>query len=436
MTAFEIIAKKRDGQKLTKEEIDYFVQGYSRGQIPDYQMSALLMAIYLRGMDFDETAHLTRAMLLSGDIINLQNIPEPKIDKHSTGGVGDKVSLILAPLVAAAGVKVPMISGRGLAHSGGTLDKLEAIPGFRTDLSVDEFYNQLKKLGVAMIGQTARIVPADKKMYALRDTTATVDSIPLITGSILSKKLAEGIDGLVLDVKTGKGAFMRRLRDAEKLANSLVKTARLNGLPTTALITNMDQPLGYAVGNWLETREAVMALKGQGPQDLMTVTLALSAQMLLMAGVVEDYESALFKLQKLIEDRQALKKFLAMVEAQGGDISYIMNLSKYPTPKFKQQIRSHSAGFIKEVDALKIGTAVVKLGGGREVMEDQIDYGAGIVLNKKIGDSVARGELLAILYTDRSHKLNEAMELARSAFKISKNLPRSYELILKIITDS
>jgi len=433
MTAFEIIAKKRDGKKLSKEEIEYFIHGYAQGRIPDYQMAALLMAIYLRGMDFDETANLTRSMLLSGDIINFQDFPDPKIDKHSTGGVGDKVSLILAPLVAAAGIKVPMISGRGLAHSGGTLDKLESIPGFRTDLSIDEFYQQVKEIGVAMIGQTSRIVPADKKMYALRDSTATVDSIPLITGSILSKKLAEGINGLVLDVKTGKGAFMRSFQDAEKLAHSLVQTAKLSGLTTTALITNMDQPLGYAVGNWLETREAIMALKGHGPDDLMTITLALGAQMLLMAKMEQDYEAALNKLEHLLETGIAFNKFVSMLEGQGGDTTYLYNPGKYSLPKFKQQLRSPATGFINEVDALKIGTAVVKLGGGREVMEDRIDYGAGIILNKKIGDRVTKGDLLALLYTERSKTVNEALQLVKSAFKISKSPPPNYNLILKII---
>lgn len=433
MTATEIIAKKRDGMKLSGEEIDFFIYGYATNQIPDYQMSALLMAIYLQGMAAGETADLTRAMLHSGDRIDLSHIPGPKIDKHSTGGVGDKVSLVLAPLLAAAGVTVPMISGRGLQHSGGTLDKLEAIPGFRTSLGVEEFCRLLEQIGFAMIGQTDRIVPADKKMYALRDTTGTVASIPLITSSILSKKLAEGIDGLVLDVKTGKGAFMQKYEDALALANSLVETARLNGLPALALITNMEQPLGYAVGNWLETREAIMTLKGNGPLDLVKLTLALGSYMLFMAGKVKAPTKGLKVLNKLLTNGKALEKFRELVVAQGGNDACLLDTSMLYNPKIKQQIRSQQSGFVSELDARKIGMASLAMGGGREVMEDTIDYGAGIVLNKKIGDPVNKGDLLAVLYTDREKSLPEVMKLVKDAFKLSPDKVDGPPLILKLV---
>jgi pyrimidine-nucleoside phosphorylase len=433
MIASEIIARKKVGNKLSSEEIDYFVQGYSANRLPDYQMAALLMAINLRGMDFEEAAALTHSMLHSGDIIDLSDIPVPKIDKHSTGGVGDKVSLILAPLVAAAGIAVPMISGRGLGHSGGTLDKLEAIPGFRTNLTVEEFHNQIQAIGLAIIGQTARIVPADKKMYSLRDATATVDSVPLITASILSKKLAEGIDGLVLDVKAGNGAFMSKQEDAERLAKSIIRTAQLNGLKTTAFITNMNQPLGFAVGNWLETREVVMALRGHGPKDLMTLTLALASRMLMMAGE-QQTEMAYKKLIDLLRTGRAFEKFLEMIKAQGGDSSYILDLSKYTLPKIRQQIRSDQEGFIIEMDALSIGQAAARLGGGRIVMEDRIDYGAGIILNKKSGDHVDRGELLAVLFTDRMGVLKDVSKQVREAFKFGQQPVVRENLIHKIYT--
>ncbi len=433
MNTVEIITKKRNGEKLTLAEIEYFIQGYASNRLPDYQMSALLMAILLQGMDFEETAGLTNSMLHSGDILNFKNVDGFKIDKHSTGGVGDKVSLILAPLVAAAGCKVPMISGRGLGHSGGTLDKLESIPGFRTNLSVEEFYQQICDLGVSMIGQTERIVPADRKMYALRDATATIESIPLITGSILSKKLAEGIDGLVLDVKTGMGAFMQSAHDAEALAKSLIATAELNALPTSALITNMDQPLGNTAGNWLETREAIEALHGNGPDDLMDVTFALATQMLVMAGLAANVDKARKKLQKLIKNGKAFQKFCDMVRAQGGDLDFIEKPEKYPLSKIILPVLSEHEGYIQKLDARKIGFAVVHLGGGREVMEDRIDYAAGVVLHKKIGDFVKENDVLAVCHTDRKDVAQTVKKDVRRAFEISEEKPRQPELILKIL---
>lgn len=433
MNSLEIITKKRNNFELSAEEIDYFVQGYTSNHIPDYQMAAFLMATFFQGMSFEETAALTNSMLHSGDVLNFKDVDGFKVDKHSTGGVGDKVSLILAPLVAAAGLKVPMISGRGLGHSGGTLDKLEAIPGFRTDLTAEEFYQQVVDLGVAMIGQTERIVPADRKMYALRDATATVESIPLITASILSKKLAEGIDGLVLDVKTGTGAFMRRYIDAMSLADSLIKTAELNGLRTTALITSMNQPLGNTAGNWLETREAVEALQGKGPEDLMTVTLILAAHMLLMGGITDSEEAAIDRLHYLIDNGQAFIKFCQMVEQQGGDVEYLLHPERYPEPRASLTIKSPQGGFISELEARKIGVAVVHLGGGREVVEDLIDYGAGIVLHHKVGDFVGEGDELATIYTENEPVIESVANEVLKAFSFSETPPEPEVLVRNIM---
>ena len=435
MNVYQILAKKRDGNALTADEIEYVIQGYSRGKIPDYQMSALIMAIYLRGMDFEETAALTKNMLDSGIRMNFSDVAGFKADKHSTGGVGDKVSLILAPLVAAAGVNVPMISGRGLGHSGGTLDKLDAIPGFRTQLSVDEFYQQIEEIGVSMIGQTEHIAPADRKMYALRDATATIESIPLITASILSKKLAEGIDGLVLDVKTGKGAFMKTPEQSRELAQSLVRTAALNGLPTRALITRMDEPLGLAAGNWLETREAIDSLQGRGPADLMQVTLTLSAQMLLMAGAAATEEAAMQKLHDALDNGAALQKFCDLVQRQGGDVSYVHHPEQYPKSRFEQAVKASMGGFVADINALKIGLAVVQLGGGRQVMEDQIDYKAGVLLRCKVGDRVAAGDTLAVLYSDRQKAIDLTALAVADAFHIAAQAAPKKNLIVELISD-
>jgi pyrimidine-nucleoside phosphorylase len=433
MTALAIIAKKRDGFALTSEEIHFFITAYLQGTIPDYQMSAWLMAIYLRGMDPQETAILTQAMLDSGSRINLKDIRGIKIDKHSTGGVGDKVSLILAPLMAAAGVKVPMISGRSLGHTGGTLDKLESIPGFRTDLAPAAFHDQVRDLGVAMIGQTADIVPADKKIYALRDSTATVASIPLITASILSKKLAEGIDGLVMDIKCGKGAFMTDLGRAETLAQSIIRTAALHNLPTVALITEMSQPLGYAAGNWLEVREVLQALQGHGPEDLMQVTYALGVQMMALAKMDGPTRQAVALLQKTITNGAALQKFYEMVAAQGGDVRFLHEPGSYPGAKMQQHVRAARTGFVTEIDALKIGEAVVRLGGGRTTLADLIDPATGVVLGKKIGDEVRKGEMLAVIHANRPAAAREAIELVRPAFVISAEPVPKPKTILKII---
>lgn len=433
MTANAIIAKKRDGSVLTPEEIRFFVSSFVGGAIPDYQMSAWLMAVYLRGMDAQETAALTQALLDSGERMDLSDIPGRKIDKHSTGGVGDKVSLILAPLLAAAGVLVPMISGRSLGHTGGTLDKLEAIPGFRTDLSPQAFHDQVRDLGVALIGQSDTLVPADRKIYALRDSTATIGSIPLITASILSKKLAEDLDGLVMDIKCGAGAFMRTLGQAEALAQSLIRTAALHHLPTVAVITDMNQPLGYAAGNWLEVREVLQALQGHGPEDLMQVTYALGAQMLFMAGFKGTLHQAISHLRRAITSGAALQRFERMTAAQGGDVRFLRDPGSYAGARLQQHLRAPRSGVVTKIDALQIGEAIIRLGGGRLTQTDRIDPATGVVLGRKCGEKVRTGEVLAVIHANQTESAREALEMVRKAVVIADQpVPRS-RTILKII---
>lgn len=409
MNPVELIIKKREGGSLTPDEIAYLVNGYVRNQIPDYQMSAFLMAVVLRGMDEGETLALTSTMIASGKTIDLSSIPGVKVDKHSTGGVGDKVSLILAPLVACAGIPVPMMAGRGLGHTGGTLDKLESIPGFRTNLSADAMVRQVSRIGCAIVGQTGDIVPADKKLYALRDVTGTVPSIPLICASILSKKKAEGTDALVLDVKSGKGAFFPSEQKTLELARSLVKLGNGLGIRTEAIRTNMDQPLGNAVGNWLEVRESVEALKGRGPADLMEVTLALGAMMLELGGKVKTADQGIPLLKAIIESGKAYERFAEMAEAQGGDTGFIEGSKPFPfsTPSFS--VESAISGYISGLDALKIGQLSVALGAGRMKQEDTVDPAAGIIFRKKIGDTIQKGEILADIFTNK--KETEAFKL-------------------------
>jgi len=430
---YEIIAKKRRGDTLTPEEIRFFFQGYVRGDIPDYQMAALLMAIYFQGMDSEETSTLVDTVRYSGEVLDLSDVPGPKVDKHSTGGVGDKVSLVLAPLVAAAGVKVPMISGRGLGHSGGTLDKLEAIPGFRTQLSAREIVEQLKKVGAVLVGQTPSLVPADQKLYALRDATATIESPPLVAASIMSKKLAEDLDALVLDVKTGNGAFFPRKSQALELGQLLMVLGERAGLRTAALLTSMEQPLGHAVGNWLETREAVQALQGQGPTDLMEIVLALGGLMLLLAGKAETPAEGMGQLQKLLESGAGFDKFLEIIRFQGGDTHHLEHLDLYPLPD-PVPLVSDEEGFVSDLNAYEVGMVAVLLGAGRRKKEDAIDYGAGIVLRKKIGHSVNKGEVLADLYTHNPHVLEEASERLRQAYQIAPRATVAPPLILGRIT--
>ena len=418
----QLIRTKRDGGTLSAEQITALVDAYTAGDVPDYQMSALLMAAFLRGMDDAETAALTRAMLHSGDVLDLSAIPGTKVDKHSTGGVGDKVSIILAPLVAACGVPVPMISGRGLGHSGGTLDKLESLPGFRTDLSIADYRDQLDRLGVVMIGQTDEIAPADRKLYALRDVTATVEFIPFIAASIMSKKLAEGIDALVLDVKCGRGAFMQTEPEARKLAETLVGIGLEFGKPTVARLTRMDVPLGRAIGNWPEMAESIRVLRGEEPaggevDDLLDVTLALAGEMLWLGGAADDFEDGHAKATVALADGSALAKFRELVDAQGGDVSLLDDPdaregSRSPSPTVEAPDDAH--GFVADIDALALGWAAVRLGAGRAKKEDAVDPTAGFVLLKKPGEAVEPGEPMAHVFARDASRVDEAA--VRDAF--------------------
>lgn len=413
-----VIEKKRDGQALAREDIEFFIRGYTDGSIPDYQMSALAMAILLRGMDTFETAELTRAMLHSGDVINPASIPGLKADKHSTGGIGDKTSLILAPLLAACGLHVPMLSGRGLGLTGGTLDKLESIPGFRTNLSEDEFLRVVRECGCCMAGQTERLVPADRKLYALRDVTATVPSIPLITASIMSKKLAEGIDALVLDVKCGRGAFMRTREDARQLAQSLVSTGQGMGKRVTALITDMNIPLGRAAGNALEVIESIECLDGRGPDDLRDLTLALGAELLVMTGRAPSREAALDMQRTCIASGAAMKTFIRMVELQGGDPESIRDYNRLPCASVQQPLSAPREAWVADVDAERVGRAVLLLGAGRTRSDQPIDPAVGVADLAQPGERVQKGQVIATVHASGEPSA-EAMKWLREAFVFS-----------------
>ncbi|MDP2207710.1 MAG: thymidine phosphorylase [Bacteroidota bacterium] len=429
MTPVEIIRKKRDGQKLSRHEMEFLIKGYVDGKIPDYQMSSFLMAVYFNKMDFDETTVFTDIMLNSGIIVDLSHVPGIKVDKHSTGGVGDKVSLILAPMVAACGVPVPMISGRGLGHTGGTLDKLESIPGFRTKLNLNEYKSVIKKTNLVMIGQTKEIAPADKKMYALRDVTGTVECIPLIAGSIMSKKLAEGIDALVLDIKTGRGAFMQSKENAIELAKTLIAIGNSFGKKTIGFLTDMSQPLGYAVGNWLEVVESVECMRGKDVPDLMEVTYLLSGAMVMLGGKAKSIEEGISKCKGTIKSGGAYKKFLKMVKRQGGDISFIKDLSKYPKSKFSVEVKSNSAGYVENIDALEVGFVGIMVGAGRMKVDDVIDMKSGILFHKKVCDKVSANETLAVVFADDKIKLDYAAQRLQASIKIGKNIPTQPPLI-------
>jgi len=438
MNPVELIRKKRDGFSLNEEELKFMISGYVAGRLPDYEMAAFLMACYFRGMDEGETLTFTKLMLHSGDLVDLSDIPGTKVDKHSTGGVGDKVSLILAPMVAACGVPVPMISGRGLGHTGGTLDKLESIPGFRTDLSIVEYKNVIRRLGLVMIGATKEIAPADRKMYALRDVTSTVECIPLIAGSIMSKKLAEGIDALVLDVKTGRGAFMQTRQHSLELAKTLVGIGNGFGKETVAFITDMNQPLGVAIGNWVEVVESVECLKGTRGKldlssDLMELTFVLAGAMVFFGKKTASIQEGIALCKQTIEDGSAFRKFLEIVEVQGGDVSFIENLEKYPLSRFSLEVKSFDRGFIGEIDALELGMASITLGAGRQKINDAIDPKAGIILRKKVGDSVDAGETMAVLYTDLEEILSQTRDRVSRAFKILQTKRPRQPLILDIV---
>lgn len=428
----DIIRIKRDGRALSKGQIEQFVAGVVSGEFRDYQASALLMAIVLKGMTAEETAHLTDAMMRSGRVLALPEVQRPKVDKHSTGGVGDKVSLILAPLAAACGLCVPMMSGRGLGHTGGTLDKLEAIPGFTVSLDDPAYRAQLLKIHQAMIGQSADMVPADRKLYALRDVTSTVESVPLICASILSKKLAEGIDALVLDVKCGSGAFMKTEADARNLAESLVRISSAMGKPTTALLTRMDAPLGLAVGNALEVNEAIACLKGEGPQDLMEVTYALTAEMLLLGGLYTDRDTARARLEAAIADGSALRAFRELVAAQGGDPRIIDEPSRLPVAPHTHDVcyPPETPAFVESIDALSIGEAARLLGAGRAHADAEIDLSVGIELMKKPGDSVVTGEPICRVYYSQPDELAAALKRIENAFTFSPNAPAIPALVV------
>ena len=434
MTAREIILKKRDGKQLAENEIDFFIHAYLRGEIADYQMSALLMAIYFQGMSFDETVTLTRIMRDSGEVVDFSHLPGSKVDKHSTGGVGDKVSLILAPLVAAAGVPVPMISGRGLGHTGGTLDKLESIPGFKTRLPLEQFKKQVGELGTCLIGQTEEICPADRRIYAMRDATGTVQSIPLICGSILSKKLAEGINALVLDVKVGNGAIFEDDDTAEELATHLIRTATAFNLNTVALLTDMSQPLGVAAGNWVEVVESIDVLQGRGPADTRQVTLALGAIMLQLAGKTKNLQSGMAQLRALLDNGTAWEKFLEIVRAQAGDTTFLENPDKYPAPKHRLEVKAERDGFIAAINAREIGRLSMLLGAGRKTVDDVVDYTAGLFIHKKVGSRVEKGE--ALLALQNSGALPEAnfIQALRNCFTISPQSVAPPKLLRKLLS--
>ena len=432
MRIFDIIAKKRDKGELSKEEIDFFVEGATDGSIEDYQITALLMAIYLNGMTKKETSYLTLAMARSGDVADLSGINGVKVDKHSTGGVGDKTTLVVAPLVASFGVPVAKMSGRGLGHTGGTVDKLESIPGFNIAMPIEKFISNVNSINIAVVGQTGDLAPADKKFYALRDVTATVSSIPLIASSIMSKKIAGGADAIVLDVKYGSGAFMKSLDDAIKLAQAMVDIGEEVGRKTVAVISNMDEPLGFAIGNSLEVREAVETLCGRGPKDLEDVCIELASQMLFLAGIEtgKDIKSELYE---RLHNGEAFNKFKEFISAQGGDISSIDNLDLLPGANKKVQFISEEAGYISKIDAEKLGIATMMLGGGRVKKTDSIDYGVGIILNKKVSEFVEKGDVLATLFINNEGNLKDVIELLKKAFLFSESSLDKEPLISRVV---
>ena len=437
MRVVDVIRKKRDGQELSRAEIESLIEGYTRGTIPDYQVAAWLMAGVLRGFTRQETAALTEAMLHSGEVLDLSEFSPQKVDKHSTGGVGDKTSLVLAPVVAAGGLLVPMISGRGLGHTGGTLDKLESIPGFNVHLSLAEFRRVLRGCGCSMMGQTEQIAPADRKLYALRDVTGTVESPNLICASIMSKKLAEGIDALLLDVKTGSGAFVKREEQAELLAELMVETGERMGKRVVALITDMDQPIGHKVGNALEVDEVLEILRGNGPSDLRQLCLELAAWMFQLGGVSDGLAEGRKIAAQLIDSGRGLEKFREMVELQGGDLSVIDHPAKLPRASGSQEILSPAKGFVAAIESEGIGIAGVILGGGRERKEDSVDPSVGIVLHKKVGDAVGHGEPLATLYYNSESRAARARPLIEQSYRISEAPPANRKpLVLRVIQGS
>ncbi len=435
MTMVDLILKKRNGGSLTQEEIDFFVQGYTAGMLPDYQVAALLMAIYFQNMSKDETVYLTDAMMRSGEMVDFSEIKGIKVDKHSTGGVGDKTTIAVGAMVAACDVPVAKMSGRGLGHTGGTIDKLEAIPGFSADLSIEEFVYGVNEIKLAIMGQTSALTPADKKIYALRDVTGTVDNISLIAASIMSKKLAAGADAILLDVKTGHGAFMKDIDASFRLAHEMVSIGTMMNRNTVALVTDMEQPLGMAIGNSLEVKEAITTLKGQGPADFTELCETLGANMLLLAGKAITLDEGKKKIQEVVQSGAAWEVFKKFISQQGGDVEFIENIDLLPRANYVYELRAAKAGYINQVKAMDVGVAALRLGAGRETKESTIDLAAGIVLHKKVGDEVAKNEVLALVHYNDQAKKDPAVEKLLKAFEITKTRPKLRPLILGFVSD-
>lgn len=433
MNILEIIAKKRDGKMLNENEINFFVQGYTNGQITDYQAAALVMAIYIKGMTKEETTNLSLAMSKSGDVLNLSKFGQNVVDKHSTGGVGDKVSIILLPIIASLGIPVAKMSGRGLGHTGGTIDKLESIPGYTTSVDIQNFIQNVEKIGISLIGQTMNLAPADKKIYALRDTISCVDCIPLIASSIMSKKIASGANKLVLDVTVGHGAFMKTMEDAKKLSEEMIEIGKLAKLETVCVLTNMNEPLGYAVGNTIEVIEAIKALKGDMLEDLKQVVLELGAYMIKLAGLGENIEENKQKMLENIENRKAYNKFLELVENQNGDISYIENIEKFEKAKYIIPVYSKQEGYIHEINAEEVGKLACKLGAGRVKKEDEIDKTVGIEICKKVSDYVKQGDIVAYIHLNTEEKIEESTNELLNIFKITKDTKEKEKIIFGVI---
>lgn len=433
MRMYDLIVKKRNGKQLTKEEIDFMISGYTEGTIPDYQMSAMMMAIYFQGMTEEETLSLTLSMEHSGEVLDLSSIDGIKVDKHSTGGVGDKTSLVLIPMVAACGVKTAKMSGRGLGHTGGTIDKLESFPGFTTEISIEQFMHNVQENGISIMGQTKALAPADKKLYALRDVTATVDHMSLIASSIMSKKLAAGADAIVLDVKTGSGAFMKKEEDAFALAKEMTAIGNNAGKYTIAVISDMDQPLGFAVGNILEVKEAIDTLHGHGPKDFETLCLTLGSYMLLAAGKSNSVEEAMSQLEEVIKSGTALEKLALFVASQGGDASYVYEPDKFQKASVIEEIKSPKSGYIAAINCEEVGICSLLLGGGRETKDSPIDLSVGLVLNRKKGDYVDAGETLAWIHGNDRSKTDAATARFLNAIDISESQPPVCDLIKGIV---
>lgn len=434
MRMYDLIVKKRNGGTLTKEEIAFMVEGYTNGRIPDYQMSAMMMAIYFKGMSKAETLALTLEMRDSGEVLNLKAIEGIKVDKHSTGGVGDKTSLALAPMVAACGIPVAKMSGRGLGHTGGTIDKLESFPGFTTSISAQKFIENVNRIGIAIMGQTADLAPADKKLYALRDVTATVDNMSLIASSIMSKKLASGADAIVLDVKTGSGAFMKEEKDSFALAKEMVRIGKGAGKKCVAVVSDMDQPLGCAVGNALEVKEAIETLQGKGPADFMELCMTLGSRMMILGKKAKIEKTARERLLAVIKNGSALRKLAEFVEAQGGDAAAVYDTSLLPKASLEKEIKADRDGFVGHIACEEVGICSLMLGGGRETKESVIDLSVGIMLRKKVGDRVAAGDTLAVLYANDADKMKAAAERLLRAYQITDEEPEKRSLIKGLVS--